>query len=577
MGADNDNTLKVAYRAAYALALVAVVFSLVVGTLMGMQFVASRAASPLNTPEYDRLCRELKANPQNESLKNRIRDLDLMTRRLYFTSLIAEKTGGYLLLIGVVVALVSMKTISAIRRRQPNPKEYPPAGDSAQTAATARWTIGGLAVVLIAGAVVIGAMPRERPAGVMPVTGVTGTGGVTQVVSAGDPATNWPSFRGVSGCGTCTYTNLPVSWDVKTSNNVRWKVEVPLPGVGSPVIWGNRVMVAGASEEKREVFCYDIASGTLMWQSELSRIADGPVEKPSVNQDTGYAASTPVTDGVYIYAMFANGDIGSIDFCAQKKWAMNLGLPANTYGHSASLAICGNRVLVQFDQNDSGGAKSALIAIDALTGKEAWRTDRPVADSWPSPIVVKTGTGMQVVTSASGWIIGYDAETGKELWKVACGGSDVSPSPIFAGGLVIVSVTGDKVYAIRPDGRGDISATHVAWTSDEGVSDVASPVSNGELVLLVASSGMLTCFEVASGKKVWNKELDGSFYASPGIAGDRCYLVARDGKVVVFKVGRQYEEVGRAELGENSDSSPAFVGGRIVFRGMKNLICIGNK
>lgn len=570
-----DNNLKYTYRAAYALALVSLVFSLMVGALMVAHLMTTRTASPLNLPELDKLRADLKKSPGDEALRNKIRDFDFVVRRLYFTSMVSGRTGGVLLLVGVVFSLASLKAATVIRRKLPNPKEYPIDADPGQAVAMARWTVGGMAVILIAGAVAAGMMMRAKEKNMHPAPAKTGV--VEPAPDAGDATAPWPSFRGASGSGVSAFTNVPVAWDIQSGKGILWKAGVPLPGHSSPVILRNRVVLTGATWEKREVFCYDIATGTLLWRSELNAIPDCPAVKPAVNDETGYAASTPVTDGTFIYALFANGDIGAIDHCARKKWALNLGLPANRYGLSTSLAIHDGKILAQYDQDDSEGPKSELIALDALTGKRAWETARPVSDSWPSPVVVKTAAGMQIITAAAGWIIGYAAETGKELWRVACGGSDVVPSPILAGDLVIVSVSSDKVYAIRPDGKGDVSKTHVAWTSEEGVSDVASPVSDGELVMLISSGGTLTCLEATTGRKVWVKDVEGSFYSSPGVAGDRCYLVSREGRVTVFKMGRQYEEIAKSDIGEKSDSTPAIVDGRIIIRGRENLFCIGYK
>lgn len=572
----NYGILRFFYRTACGLALVSVVFCLVVGALMASNLMLRRTASPLNVPELDQLRAEVIKSPDNEALKNRIQDLDLAVRRFYFASIVSMRTGSFLLLGGLVFVFGALKIVSVIRRRLPNPKEYPADADPKGSIAMARWVVGGFAVALMAGAFAGSFLVRESRRPAVAMTGGSGAGKapVTGVV---DQVAEWPGFRGLSGSGISAYTNLPVAWDVVSGQGVLWKVKVPLPGMSSPVVAGNRVIVTGATDKQREIYCYDIANGTLLWRSGLAAIPDAQSKIPEVDKATGFAAPTPVTDGRNVYAVFANGDIGSIDLCAQKNWAKNLGVPANMYGHAASLALYKNKVIVQFDQKSDEGGTSQLTALDVDTGRPLWETDRPVDDSWPSPIVAQTGNGPQIITSAAGWIIAYNPDSGQELWKVKCEGADVTPSPIYAGGLVLVSVSGDKVYAIRPDGRGDVSATHVAWTFDEVVGDVASPVSNGELVFLAHTDGVIACLEVATGKKIWLKEVDESFYASPAIAGDRCYLVARDGQVYIFKVGRQYEEIGRPKLGENSDCSPAFVDGRIIFRGAEHLFCIGSK
>ena len=347
--------------------------------------------------------------------------------------------------------------------------------------------------------------------------------------------------------------------------------------MSSPVVWGNRVFVTGATETKREVYCYNTADGTLLWSVGVDAAPGNTNKVPKVNQDTGYAAPTCVTDGKVVYSVFANGDVSAFDFCAQKMWLVDLGLPGNKYGFSTCPVLHNGRLLIQFDYGGEDGKTSQLIALDAATGKKAWSVVRPVTESWPSPILINTGKGFQLVTMANEFVVSYDADSGKELWRVKCGGSDVAPSPIFAGGLVIATETSDLIYAIKPDGSGDVTKTHVVWKSEDGVSDVASPVSNGELAFFAHSGGTITCLDVKTGKIVWDKSFDGEFYASPGLAGNRVYQVARNGNVFIFKSSLQYEEIGKASLGEPSDCSPAFLDGRIFMRGATNLFCIGNK
>jgi outer membrane protein assembly factor BamB len=275
--------------------------------------------------------------------------------------------------------------------------------------------------------------------------------------------------------------------------------------------------------------------------------------------------------------MFANGDVAAMDLCGKILWAVELGVPDNRYGYAASPVLFGSLIVIQFDGAGENGKPSEIMALDSLTGKRVWSTKRPVQESWPTPIIADTGKGKQILTMANDWIIGYEPASGKELWRVKGGGSDVAPSPIFAGGLVIASLANDLIMAVRPDGNGDVTKTHLAWKSEDGVSDVASPVGNTEMVLFAHSGGTLTCLDVKTGKIIWDKSLEAEFYASPTLAGDRVYLVGRGGDVFVTKFGRRYEELGKSSLGEPSDCSPAIVDGRLIARGMTNLFCIVNQ
>lgn len=590
MNIANDliNSSRLWYRLSSALAVIACVFSLTVGMMMFANLLTVRTASPLNLRELTQLQASLKANPADDAVKDKIRDLDCVARSFYFGGLNSLRTGAFLLLGGVVVALLNFKVMVRLRRQQPDPREFDPIPDPLDSAATTRQVIGGMAIVLASSALIMGLRlgDERRPAGPL---ALQNTEGPTSLSNQGPPAsaatgdfqqaleavTNWPGFRGRAGSGVATSTNFPIAWDGPSGSNILWKASTPLSGMSSPVAWGNIVFLTGASSDKREVYCYDIATGTLLWQMNVASTSSVTKATPEIFQDTGHAASTPVTDGIFVYSIFANGDLAAIDHCSRTRWTTDLGLPINRYGYASSLAIYKNLILIQYDNQTDKGGISQLIALDATTGKRVWTTPRPVADAWPSPILIQTDKGPQLVTAANEWVIAYNPDSGAELWRVKVNGTDSAASPIFAGGFVLASIAGDKIYAIRPDGRGDVTTTHVAWQSDSGISDVSSPVSNGELVFLVNTSGALTCIEVASGKIIWEHSMDGEFYASPGLAGNRLYLVARSGQVFILKAGRHYEELGRANLGEPSDGSPVFINGRILIRGIKNLFCIG--
>ncbi|OGV57962.1 MAG: hypothetical protein A2283_15440 [Lentisphaerae bacterium RIFOXYA12_FULL_48_11] len=574
----------------YVLAVLSCCFSLIVGMLMLANVFTVRMSLPLDMPEIEQLRTALKDNPSDEMLKNKIRDMDLASRRFYFASLTSLGTGSLLLLGGLVFAVISLKTLSVMRMKMPNPKEYVMRPEDLAAAASARWVIGGLSVVLLTASIVTGILWQRNESDVIEISDVhkvmvEGQGTKEKVVVSIQPLgppplradflTNWPAFRGPTGCGTSSYTNTPISWDGKSGKGIIWKVKVPLPGLSSPVIWGKRVFLTGANEKKREVYCFDSANGTLLWTMAVDSAPGNTNKVPQVNQDTGYAAPTSVTDGRIVYSIFANGDISAFDFCAQKMWLADLGLPGNKYGFSASPVLHNGKILIQFDYGGEDGRTSQLIALDAGSGKKVWSASRPVTESWPSPILIDTGKGFQLVTMANEFVVSHDPDSGKELWRVKCGGSDVAPSPIFAGGLVIATETSDLIYAIKPDGAGDVTKTHVAWKSEDGVSDVASPVSNGDLVFFAHSGGTITCLDVKTGKIVWDKSFDGEFYASPGLAGNLIYQVSRSGEVFIFKADRQYAAIGKASLGEPSDCSPAFVDGKIFMRGATNLFCIG--
>lgn len=367
-------------------------------------------------------------------------------------------------------------------------------------------------------------------------------------------------------------------WDAVTGEVVLWKTEVPLPGQGSPVVWDDHVFLSGATEETREVYCFDAGTGELLWQRDVVVELTADDEPPEVSEDTGFAAPTTATDGRRAYAIFANGDVAAFDFEGNLVWSRTFGPLENAYGHAASLAIYRDRLIVQLDQGHGAEQeKSVLVALDAATGKRVWQTKRPVPNSWSTPIIVNTGQRDEIITCANPWVIAYNPKDGKELWRVDCLRGDVAPSPIFAGGLVFACNAGAGLFAIDPTKAATGEDSPLVWTALDGVPDVPSPVGNDELVFLVDSYGTVTCYEVQTGEKIWEYYLEVPVYASPTLVGEYLYVLDQKGAAHILQAGRKYKRVGKAILGEDTNSSPAFMNDRIYIRTNKHLYCIGEE
>ena len=301
-----------------------------------------------------------------------------------------------------------------------------------------------------------------------------------------------------------------------------------MPGNSSPVLWGDKLFLTGANADRQEAFCYSRASGKLLWRMPIFA-ARGDVKAEDIRPlpVTGYASPTPATDGARLYVTYASADIAAVDFAGNVLWARNLGKPENaqdsSYGRATSLLVYKDKVIVQFDRGvEPADDLSALLALDAKTGKTVWSAPRPVRRSYCTPILISVGGRAQLVANGSPWIIAYDPDTGKELWRCAGMKEDVAASPTFADGLVYVTNDHAKVFAIRPATaeQGDVTATNVVWTAEEGLSDTPSPVCDGRFFLQANSSGLLTCFDAKSGKLFWSEMLDGRVWASPTLVGD---------------------------------------------------------
>ncbi len=384
------------------------------------------------------------------------------------------------------------------------------------------------------------------------------------VPSAEEYKANWPRFRGPDGGGVSTLTGVPTTCE----GNIAWSVEVPAEGFSSPVVWGERVFLTGGDEAKREVMCFEVATGKLLWKSAVPS-----TEKAEVPDQSGVAAATCATDGRRVYAIFANGDLGAFNFDGSLAWSKNLGQLKNAYGHTSSLLTWQDRVVVQVDQGDADDKLSKLYAFDGATGKVVWEKAREVSSSWASPISYEG----QILTLAPPFAIAYAAKDGAELWRAECLDGEVTPSPVFAGGRALIVSPSSKLQAFRTDGMGDVTKSHLEWAVEDGVPDVTSPVSNGELVFMIDTGGMLTCCDAKDGKKQWDHDMEEECKASPSIVGGKLYLVTMKGTLVVLDAGREFKEIARSELGEKVYASPAFAGNRMFVRGMKRLICVGAK
>ncbi|MDB6137617.1 MAG: Pyrrolo-quinoline quinone [Verrucomicrobiaceae bacterium] len=389
---------------------------------------------------------------------------------------------------------------------------------------------------------------------------------------------NWPRFRGPGGGGVARQgEHMPLTCDVKTGENIAWTAEVPSAGFSSPVVWGHRVFLSGGDESHCEVMCFNTETGGLLWQKAVPKTAGDAGEKAEVPDQCGMAAATVATDGQRVFAMFANGDLAAFSFEGDVVWAKRLAVPKNPYGHATSLLTWQDRVIVQFDQGTAEDELSKLYAFDGATGKVVWEQPRPTGASWATPISFDAAGQSQIITLAVPWVISYAATDGKELWRAEVLDGEVTPSPIFASGTLFVPSPSVKLQTIRPDGRGDVTKTHLGWVAEDGIPDVTSPVSNGELVFVIDTGGMLTCYDARTGKKQWQQDMEEECKASPSIADNRLYLFTSKGLMIEVAVARQFKELARSPLGEPVFASPAFAQNKIFVRGMKHLICIGVK
>ncbi len=559
---------SVGYRTARTTFKVTGAFTAIFLVLLVGNFIGTSVIGPMRENHLTKMKAEIRGSEASEAQLAEIRQLDLEIRRKRIWRLDFARKASYALLGSVVLLLVSGKLAKTLRKEPPHPEHASDVGaQQMRDARGGRWAVtGGL---LVLGGVVVLLVTSEAPQSFLEAE-ETGP----SYASMQEKRLQWHRFRGSGGGGVSAFTTIPTEWDGAGGEGIVWKAAVPLTGFNSPIVWNDRVFLCGATEEKQEVYCYDAASGQLLWTGDVPITAAAMAEIDPM-EDTGYSASTMATDGKRVYAIFATGDIAAFDFSGRRLWHKNLGIPENAYGYASSLETYQDRVIVQYDQGDGSEDISRLYALDGISGRVAWQARRQVANSWTSPILVEVEGQPQVVSVTDPWVLGNNAADGAEIWRAECVGGDVAPSPIYAGGLVLAIEPYSHLVAIKPTGKGNVTETHVAWTMDQGGPDICTPVATDEYTYLLEGYGLLMCFRTATGEMVYEHDFREDFMASPSIAGGKLYVLSSDGVMHISEVGPEYKELTQSELGEKCHASPAFVDGRIYIRGLQNLYCIG--
>ena len=390
---------------------------------------------------------------------------------------------------------------------------------------------------------------------------------VSSSLTLADLQKNHNSFRGPLGQGVISHKNIPTKWGGASNTNIVWKVTIPKHGYNSPVIWGDKIFVAGGDKSGREIYCFNRNDGKLLWNGKADNIPGAPNKLPRVTEDTGFSAPTLTTDGKSVFAIFATGDVIAFDLNGKRIWARNLGVPDNHYGHSSSLITWANKLFIQYDTNKGG----KVLALNVATGETVWETVRKSKISWASPVLANVDGKYQLILSADPIVAGYDVETGEELWATDCMMGEVGPSVGFSDGVVFAGNEYARLVAINPkDGS-------IIWENDEYLPEAASPLAHNGLLIIATSYGVLVCYDTKTGEQYWEHDVGTTLYSSPTLADGKLFMMDNDGMMRVYEFSKEMKLISENDLGEIAGSTPAFADGRIYIRGEKNLYCIGNK
>lgn len=571
------------WRLSTSVTIVSGLFSVLIFILLLVNYLQIIKLDPVNHELLTHMRQEYSSLPEkDEVLAQRIRDLDLMTRRAFFTSQTLLHGGAWTLLGCVVVFLVAFKNMMRWRPQLPELADMPTADKEFLAYAQSRHLITWAGIGLLAGGMMTSYFTESAlTAEMKAATLAESAGGEDNAVppEAAAPAyvaptwdemaVNWPSFRGPGATGVAHFTTAPTAWNVEAGTDIRWSVDEPLVGNNSPVVWGDKLYMAGANAETREVYCFSTDNGELVWKQTVPSFPGAPTEEFDVMEDTGYAACTMAVHGDRVFAIFANGDLISYDSAGKQAWGRNLGLAENHYGHSSSLLAYENVLFVQYDQTENG----KLYGLDVATGKETWAVPREKI-SWASPILARTPMGNQLILASEKNADAYDPATGALLWFQECLGGEVAPSPAYADSRVFVANEYAVASCITLAGTAEAMETAVAWEYDDLLTEISSPVGDGERFYFGTALGDIVCLDAKTGENLWTQEVDDGFRSSPILVGDRIYMADEGGTMHIFRASGTYESIAEIPLGAPALATPAYLDGRIYVRTPERLYCI---
>ena len=389
-------------------------------------------------------------------------------------------------------------------------------------------------------------------------------------VAAG--AEDWPQFRGPTGQGHSSERGLPVEWG--ESRNVIWKTPVAGRGWSSPVIAGGRVWLTTAIKERGaslRAVAFDVDDGREAVNVEVFRIRNGDL----ANAKNSHASPTPIVEADRVYVHFGAEGTAALTTDGEILWKVRLPYESQ-HGTGGSPVLHGDLLIVNCDGSD----QAYVVALDKRTGKVRWKTSRrqPADQAYSTPLVIKVGERDEVISVGAYRAAAYDPETGKEIWRVgyADGFSNV-PRPVYGHGLVFIA-TGfqqPSLLAVRADGTGDVTKSHIAWTLTRGAPLTPSPLVVGDKLYLVSDGGIASCLDARTGETRWVQRLGGEYSASPVFADGRIYFLSEEGVATVIAPGREFRRLATNTLDGATLASIAVSDGSFFIRSDSQLYRIG--
>lgn len=395
----------------------------------------------------------------------------------------------------------------------------------------------------------------------------------------------WPQWRGPQLNGISTERNLPLKWTPR--ENVAWKLAMPERSGSTPIVWSDVVFVSVGEGSSLALWAVERATGTPRWKRPL-----GGGNRRMMKQQM--SSPSPVTDGTAVWAMTGTGVLKAFDFSGRELWTRDIqadyGRFGLQWGYASSPLLYQGALFVQVLHGMHTDDPSYLLRIDAVTGKTAWRVERPTRarhespDAYTTPAVLRHGSATEIVITGGDAATGHDPATGKELWRA----DGLNPqndtsyrivaSPVTFNDLVYAPTRERPLLALRAGGRGDISKTHVAWSFNNGP-DVPTPVTDGKYFYSINDRGIMYCLDARTGKTVYGPQRlrSATYSGSPVLADGKIYITDEDGVTTVVQAGPTFATLAENDLEDYTLSSPAISDGQIFIRTASFLYAIGQR
>jgi len=406
---------------------------------------------------------------------------------------------------------------------------------------------------------------------------------ITTVFASTTLGEDWPGWRGPRGDGTSSEKNIPTKWNGETGEAIAWKIPVPGYGHSSPIVQGDQIYLSTCLEENdgRVLLCLDRDGGKELWRQT---VLEAPLEKK--HKLNSFASGTPVTDGKIVVVSFLEPEfhsktertpgemvVAAFTTDGEPVWKVRPGKFASTHGFCSSPVLFENLVIVNGDHD----GESYIVALDRETGSEVWKVPRKhKTRSYVTPIIREIDGRTQMILSGSKCITSYDPRTGKQHWVIDGPTEQFVASLVYNGELLFMTAGFPErhILAIKPDGEGNVTDSHIVWRTTKSTSYVPSPIVAGEYFLVAADNGVASCFEANSGERLWMERLGKHYSASLVTAGGLVYFLADDGVMKVVRPGAELDVVAESPLGEYCFASPAISEGKIYLRSEKHLWCV---